>query len=402
MLTDEELSPKRDQAKSRRQRFAKSFSSFPDRRNDISSASFVNENTPSLFLRNHVQRESITTLTALAAPKVIGGEIRRAFSLYGSNPTSSRSLKALEMFSHRQTVDDAPEIQHQHNGHLFVKQTFKKATFCDVCQRLLLESSEGQSPPDPSVGTVDYQRQGFRCKICKLNIHENCSTNMEMCTGKPFGVLGFNRHSSVNQELPRDDTSVDSVYQILKQGKVLRMGEGSDVSGRCTPDSLSPRPSTSSESITRVKSPVENRLTKKLSPKGSPSSKRKTEKSTSDGYNYVVLFKYEPREKDDLELRVGDRIRVIKDKDETWWLGECLNKIGYFPAKFVGRIRPNEVPYIANKIIYTTDSSGRDITIKRNQVVLFNPEWPMKKENSLYCRVGVKEIYIPSKDISPL
>lgn len=43
--------------------------------------------------------------------------------------------------------------------------------------------------------------------------------------------------------------------------------------------------------------------------------------------------------------------------------GECENRSGYFPAKFVAKIRPYEVVYVANKAIMTTD-----MNVKKNQV----------------------------------
>ncbi|KAG5831846.1 hypothetical protein ANANG_G00284240 [Anguilla anguilla] len=59
-------------------------------------------------------------------------------------------------------------------------------------------------------------------------------------------------------------------------------------------------------------------------------------------HTYVALYKFLPQEQNDLELQPGDRVQVTDDSNEEWWKGKCGDKVGFFPANFVQRVRPGE------------------------------------------------------------
>lgn len=59
-------------------------------------------------------------------------------------------------------------------------------------------------------------------------------------------------------------------------------------------------------------------------------------------HTYVALYKFLPQEPNDLELHPGDRVQVTDDSNEEWWKGKCGDKVGFFPANFVQRVRPGE------------------------------------------------------------
>ncbi|XP_063073451.1 SH3 and cysteine-rich domain-containing protein 2-like [Engraulis encrasicolus] len=59
-------------------------------------------------------------------------------------------------------------------------------------------------------------------------------------------------------------------------------------------------------------------------------------------HTYVALYKFLPQEPNDLELHPGDRVQVTDDSNEEWWKGRCGERVGFFPANFVQRVRPGE------------------------------------------------------------
>lgn len=59
-------------------------------------------------------------------------------------------------------------------------------------------------------------------------------------------------------------------------------------------------------------------------------------------HTYVALYKFLPQEQNDLELHPGDRVQVTDDSNEEWWKGKTGDRVGFFPANFVQRVRPGE------------------------------------------------------------
>ncbi|XP_075764992.1 SH3 domain-containing protein 21 isoform X2 [Pelodiscus sinensis] len=55
-----------------------------------------------------------------------------------------------------------------------------------------------------------------------------------------------------------------------------------------------------------------------------------------------ALFDYEPELPDELPLKRGDVVRVLRKEaeDEGWWEGECDGKRGFFPDNFVMLLQP--------------------------------------------------------------
>jgi len=48
-----------------------------------------------------------------------------------------------------------------------------------------------------------------------------------------------------------------------------------------------------------------------------------------------VTFEYQAQAPDEMTLRMGDIVNVLKEADEGWWEGECNGKKGIFPNNFV-------------------------------------------------------------------
>jgi len=55
-----------------------------------------------------------------------------------------------------------------------------------------------------------------------------------------------------------------------------------------------------------------------------------------------ALYKYDAQEADELTLRKGNIITIIKEHPD-WWEGELNGKVGVFPANYVQRIGDDEV-----------------------------------------------------------
>lgn len=52
---------------------------------------------------------------------------------------------------------------------------------------------------------------------------------------------------------------------------------------------------------------------------------------------FVTIFPFDPSEKNELKLEVGDLIDVLKTDETGWWKGECLRTQadGWFPSSYV-------------------------------------------------------------------
>lgn len=49
----------------------------------------------------------------------------------------------------------------------------------------------------------------------------------------------------------------------------------------------------------------------------------------------TALYDYDGQEGDELVIREGDRIRLLKKNGDDWWEGELRGARGYFPANYV-------------------------------------------------------------------
>ncbi|CAK8679330.1 unnamed protein product [Clavelina lepadiformis] len=98
-------------------------------------------------------------------------------------PSTTSFKRCPEMLSKFLFGDNKEQKEISLNHHVFIKYKFKKATFCDVCQRLLLDYCEKRS--SLMSGNMEPQRDGLRCKICKSNLHFTCTDAIEPCKGSP-------------------------------------------------------------------------------------------------------------------------------------------------------------------------------------------------------------------------
>ncbi|XP_072794911.1 SH3 and cysteine-rich domain-containing protein 2 isoform X2 [Vicugna pacos] len=214
--------------------------------------------------------------------------------------------------------------------------------------------------------------EGLRCKTCKASVHLWCSEEIshQQCPGKTSSSFRRNFSSPllVHNPPPACATSkessptgasgkVDPVYETLRYGTSLALmnrssfsstsesptqslserdeltedGEGSIRSSEeCPGDSVFTAPAESEGSGPEEKSP------------GQQPPRPPLRKDVGPMYSYVALYKFLPQENNDLALQPGDRIMLVDDSNEDWWKGKIGDRVGFFPANFVQRVRPGE------------------------------------------------------------
>ncbi|XP_041533296.1 SH3 and cysteine-rich domain-containing protein [Microtus oregoni] len=270
--------------------------------------------------------------------------------------------------------------------HTFQEHVFKKPTFCDVCNHMI-------------VGT--HAKHGLRCGACKMSIHHKCADSLapQRCMGKL--PKGFRRYYSsplliheqfgcIKEVMPiACGNKVDPVYEALRFGTSLaqRTKKGSSGSGSDSP----PRTSTSelvevpeeadgsgdgSDLRTRSNSVFtypENGTedfgdqAKTINHQGPPS------KDPLQMNTYVALYRFVPQENEDLEMRPGDMITLLEDSNEDWWKGKIRDRVGFFPANFVQRVEEHEKIYRCVRTFIGCKDQGQ-ITLKENQICVTSEE----------------------------
>uniref|UniRef100_A0A8C6WZ76 SH3 and cysteine-rich domain-containing protein 2 n=1 Tax=Neogobius melanostomus TaxID=47308 RepID=A0A8C6WZ76_9GOBI len=223
------------------------------------------------------------------------------------NPSVSSHSPCLSLSPSLPAKPVRPQINHCFQDHVF-----RKPTTCQHCKNMIVGNS----------------KQALRCKTCKMAAHLWCTSELSQqpCYGKPDGTdvklyfsltLFITEHFiyrfSIFSESHR--SRVDPVYAALRYGTSLAQMT---------------RSSFGSTSDSPTRSLVRNHL---LVPKRI---------DVQSIHTYVALFKFLPQEHNDLELQPGDRVQVTDDSNEEWWKGKCGDRVGFFPANFVQRVRPGE------------------------------------------------------------
>nr|XP_020461035.1 SH3 and cysteine-rich domain-containing protein 2-like [Monopterus albus] len=280
--------------------------------------------------------------------------------------------------------------------HCFQEHVFRRPTSCQRCKHMI----QGNS------------KQGLRCKACKLAAHLWCSSELsqQACNGKTgafkrnfssplltIDSLGVVREAPAAQEA--DNCTVDPVYEALRYGTSLaqmsRSSFGSISESPCheaekLQDKLENQPIAEEENIPGMLTPPES---EKADSEDRVSLKTPKRAELHSINTYVALYKFLPQEKDDLELQPGDRVQVTDDSNEDWWKGKSRDKVGFFPANFVQRIRAGERVW---KV--TTGSHGnRDkgqMTVKEAQICVGKNE---EIDGFLRLSSGKKRGLVPVK-----
>ncbi|XP_055646141.1 LOW QUALITY PROTEIN: SH3 and cysteine-rich domain-containing protein 2 [Falco peregrinus] len=84
-------------------------------------------------------------------------------------------------------------------------------------------------------------------------------------------------------------------------------------------------------------------------------------------FSYVALYKFVPQEHQDLALQPGDRVTLVDDSNEDWWKGKVGDRLGFFPANFVQRVRPGESVWRSCRAVQGDKEQGR-MSLRENQI----------------------------------
>ncbi|XP_076346314.1 uncharacterized protein LOC143244822 isoform X2 [Tachypleus tridentatus] len=132
----------------------------------------------------------------------------------GSDKTDTADRKSLK--SLLKSVPNVPTTTLDSGQHVFQEYTYKKITPCDICREVLR----------------GHVRQGLKCKMCKMNVHIDCSEKSGKCQPKPRLLRRQKSTSDIDLKLetPELENSVsdqlaasisvpqvDPIYQLLKQ-----------------------------------------------------------------------------------------------------------------------------------------------------------------------------------------
>ncbi|XP_036398440.1 SH3 and cysteine-rich domain-containing protein [Megalops cyprinoides] len=294
------------------------------------------------------------------------------------------------------------------SAHSFLEHIFKKPTFCDVCNHMI-------------VGTT--AKHGLRCKACKMGIHHKCADGVgqQRCMGKL--PKGFRRYYSsplliqeqfgcIKEVMPiACGSKVDPVYEALRFGTSLAQktkrtstGSGSDSPHRNSTSDLAEVPEeavahSSKAELTRkhsdnVFTPLENG-TEHFHPgdrkiEDSP-VRRQVRKDVLQLNTYVALYRFVPQESHDLDLKPGDRIVLADDSNEDWWKGVIEDRIGFFPAAFAHQVRPGDRVFRCHRTFIGCKEQGQ-ITLKEGQICVSGED---EHNGFIGVASGKKRGYVP-------
>ncbi|XP_035467589.1 SH3 and cysteine-rich domain-containing protein 2-like isoform X2 [Scophthalmus maximus] len=287
-------------------------------------------------------------------------------SLSSHSPSVSPSLSVTSKVQPKTQAQPVQPVK----THCFQEHVFRRLTNCQRCKHMI----QGNS------------KQGLRCKACKMAAHLWCTSELSQqpCNGKsgafkrnfssplltsdPLGVV---REAPAAQEA--DNGIVDPVYEALRYGTSLaqmsRSSFGSISESPCheaekPQDKLENQPIAEEEQIPGMLTPPES---EKADSEDRVSLKTPKRVEVHSIHTYVALYKFLPQENNDLELQPGDRVQVTDDSNEDWWKGKSGDKVGFFPANFVQRVRPGERVWKVTAGFHGNRDKGQ-MTVKESQI----------------------------------
>ncbi|XP_061702228.1 SH3 and cysteine-rich domain-containing protein 2-like [Syngnathoides biaculeatus] len=265
----------------------------------------------------------------------------------------------------------APQITHCFHGHVF-----RKPTNCQLCKHMILGNS----------------KQALRCKTCKLAAHLWCTSELSQqpCHGKS-GAFKRNFSSPVlvseqlavvkevqtTQEAVR--ARMDPVYAALRHGTSLAQMSRSSFGSTSESPTRSPGegrqcsleedgPQETADSVGADNESENQEDDENGGQAETPAEVPPKRIEVHPMHTYVALYSFLPQEHNDLELHPGDRVQVTDDSNEEWWKGKSGDRVGFFPANFVQRVRPGERVW---RVIHGTSAGSRErghMAVKEAQI----------------------------------
>uniref|UniRef100_A0A8C5MC74 Phorbol-ester/DAG-type domain-containing protein n=1 Tax=Leptobrachium leishanense TaxID=445787 RepID=A0A8C5MC74_9ANUR len=240
--------------------------------------------------------------------------------------------------------------------HIFQEHMFKKPTFCDVCNHMIVGANT---------------KYGLRCKACKMSIHHRCadSTGFQRCMGKL--PKGFRRYYSspllineqfgcIKEVMPiACGNKVDPVYEALRFGTSLAQKEKKN-SGSDSPNGNSQLPSNKTNSLRHINS-------------------HHTKSATSNIHTQIPITQNRP-------LQSYTQSPITQNQPpqrHTPSTGQIEEKVGYFPANFVQKFQKDAELFCCCKTFIGCKEHGQ-ITLKEKQVLVLLFIFALDLKWSLY------------------
>ncbi|XP_034431879.1 SH3 and cysteine-rich domain-containing protein isoform X3 [Hippoglossus hippoglossus] len=302
-------------------------------------------------------------------------------------------------------------------GHCFMEHIFKKPTFCDVCNHMIV----GTTAKHVVFLAGNTAKHGLRCKACKMSLHHKCENGVgqQRCMGKlPKGFRRYyssplliqEQYGCIKEVMPiACGNKVDPVYEALRFGTSLaqkaKRPSGSESPHRNSNSDLDKVPEevvahSSRQELSRKHSDdvftvIENGTEHYHQPERKPDDfqleQSQLQKDILKLNTYVALFSFIPQESHDLEMRAGDKILLADDSNDDWWKGVIEDRIGFFPAAFAHQVRAEDQVFRCNRTFIGCKEQGQ-ITLKEGQICVSS-----EGEHSGFLRVesGKKRGFVP-------
>ncbi|XP_032403696.1 SH3 and cysteine-rich domain-containing protein isoform X1 [Xiphophorus hellerii] len=302
-------------------------------------------------------------------------------------------------------------------GHCFMEHIFKKPTFCDVCNHMIV----GTTAKHVVFLAGNTAKHGLRCKACKMSLHHKCENGVgqQRCMGKlPKGFRRYYSSPLLNQEqygcikevMPiACGNKVDPVYEALRFGTSLaqkaKRASGSDSPHRNSASDLDNVPEEvvahnsrqelsrkhSDDVFTVMQNGAECLYLPERKADDLPMDQIQLQNDPLKLNTLVALYDFSTQESHDLEMRAGDRILLADDSNDDWWKGVIKDRIGYFPAAFAHELQEGDQVFRCNRTFIGCKEQGQ-LTLKEGQICVSS-----EGERGGFIRVafGKKRGYVP-------
>ncbi|XP_055619189.1 uncharacterized protein LOC129764288 isoform X3 [Toxorhynchites rutilus septentrionalis] len=139
--------------------------------------------------------------------------LKPAGSANDSTPKTNQMYHAVStMLTLRKSGNGAQIRFDGSDNHNLLEYTYKKITPCDVCSQVLR----------------GHTRQGLRCRICKVNVHTDCASQLPKCQVKQKLLRRQKSTSEIENRAEAEEekpTDVDQIYQVLKKASEISSGK---------------------------------------------------------------------------------------------------------------------------------------------------------------------------------
>uniref|UniRef100_A0A4W4GE17 SH3 and cysteine rich domain 2 n=1 Tax=Electrophorus electricus TaxID=8005 RepID=A0A4W4GE17_ELEEL len=296
--------------------------------------------------------------------------------LPGSPLPSDNSAILSPSVSPKPSLSPSPVVQQPRpmQTHCFLEHVFRRPSSCQLCKHVIVGNS----------------KQGLRCKTCKIAAHLWCTSELsqQTCYGKTgmfkrnysSPLLVIDQLGPVRESQPAQGAfGNDPVYATLRYGTSLAQ------MSRSSFGSMSESPTHSLVSVCVSVSVTDSMLFSHIC-------------SLSLSLSLSLFLSLPLSLSTPYSLSPGDRVQVTDDSNEEWWKGKSGNKVGFFPANFVQRVRPGESVWRVTQGAQGNRQLGH-MAVKEDQICVG------KKDNSegfLKLHSGKKRGLVPAHSLEEI